>query len=132
MALCKNCAIISPSLPPKQKDKYVHFPNFSPISCCSLAFHFTLRFSLFIDDTEEGGRRPLLTGTNLSVCVHKCVTYSDVDFTLCTVVGSFPEKSNSSKISVEYNCDLNVTRIKCWYFMFLQTTYMLVLFVLYT
>lgn len=35
-------------------------------------------------------------------------------------------------ISVEYNCNLNVTRIKCWYFMFLQTTYMLVLFVLYT
>lgn len=90
MALCKNCAITFLDLPPKQKDKYVHFPNFSPISCRSLAFHFTLCFSLFIDEREEGSRRPLPTGTNLSVCVHKGVIYSDVDFTLCTVVGSFP------------------------------------------
>lgn len=63
----------------KQKDKYVHFPNFSPISCCSLAFHFTLRYSLFIDETEEGGGRPLLTGTNLSECVRLHVIHSDAD-----------------------------------------------------
>lgn len=91
MALCKNCAIIFPGLPQKQKDKYVHFPNFSPISCCSLAFHFTLCFSLFIDETEEGGRRPLLTGTNLSVCVQTCVSYMPMQTLLSAfcVVGTF-------------------------------------------
>ncbi len=96
MALCKKCAIIFPrSLPQKQKDKYVHFPNFSPISCCSLAFHFTLHFSLFIDETEEGGGRPVLTGTNLSVfvCSYMCVIYSDC---IAFVVASFPKNTRSS------------------------------------
>lgn len=61
----------------KQRNKYVHFPNFSPISCCSPAFHFTLCFNLFIDETEEGGRRPLLT-TNLWMCVCVCCyTFSE-------------------------------------------------------
>lgn len=88
MALCKNCAIIPPppppSLPQKIKTKRINmsiFSNFRPISCCSLAFHFTLCFSLFIDETE-GGRRPLLTGTNLSVCVSVHVCHG---FTLCFV-----------------------------------------------
>lgn len=67
-----------------KRDKYDHFPNFSPISCCSLAFHFTVCYSLFIDETEAGaGGHYWQELTCTCVCV--CVIYSDVDFTLCIV-----------------------------------------------
>lgn len=67
----KNCAIMPPPptplvhLPSKTKGINTSiFPNFSPISRRSLAFHFTLRFSLFIDETAVGGagwRREAIT-----------------------------------------------------------------------
>lgn len=109
MALCKNCTIIFPSRPPKQKDKYVHFPNFTPISCCSLAFHFTLCFSLFIDETEDGGGRPLLTGTNLCVCerVHKYVIYPDVELHSSWMQAVAPKNLIPAKL----HCDLTAIKM---------------------
>lgn len=56
----KNCAIMPPPaplvhLPSKTKGINTSiFPDFSPISRRSLAFHFTLCFSLFIDETAAG------------------------------------------------------------------------------
>lgn len=96
----KIVPLFPPSPPPPAvlQNKRINtsiFPNFAPISRCSLSFHFTLRFSLFIDETEEGGGRPLQTGTNLTACerVRKCVIYSAWS-------SAENEKSNSSVSSV--------------------------------